>query len=77
MKNAKDKVWIDAVLNITDFSKEYYRQVLSKQVALEDLIVYAGHVNIHKFTNQAYKIFTFVICKVCLGTAGTPATPKV
>lgn len=77
MKNGKEKAWIDATINITDFSKEYHRQVQDKQVPLEDLILYAGHVNIHRYSNQPYKIFTFLFCKLCLGTAASPTTLKV
>lgn len=34
MRADKDKSWIDAAVNLTDFSKEYYRQVLAKEIAL-------------------------------------------
>lgn len=76
LKNGKDKTWIDATINVTDFSKEYYRQVVDKVIPLEDVILYSGHVNIHKYSNQPYKIFTFLLSKVCLGTAANASTPK-
>lgn len=28
MKNSKDKAWVDATINITDLSKESYRQIV-------------------------------------------------
>jgi hypothetical protein len=60
--------WVEAAINITDFSKEYYNKIVERQVPLEELVVQAGHINIHKFSSQPYKIFTFLMCRVWLGT---------
>jgi hypothetical protein len=51
--------------------------VLEKKILLEDLILYAGHINIHKYSNQPYKIFTFLLCKVWLGSTGLSSSPQI
>lgn len=60
----------DAIINATDFGKEYIERVRAKTVPLEDLMVYCGHVNIHS-QSQSNKIFTFLLGKVALGRRGT------
>ena len=60
----------DAVINATDFAKDYIDKVRSKTIPLEDLMVFCGHVNIHSHS-QPNKIFTFLLGRVALGRRGT------
>lgn len=60
----------EAVINATDFGKEYIERVRNKTVPLEDLMVFCGHVNIHS-QSQPNKIFTFLLGRVALGRKGT------
>jgi hypothetical protein len=60
----------DAVINATDFGKDYIDRVRNKTIPLEDLMVFCGHVNIHS-QSQPNKSFTFLLGRVALGRRGT------
>lgn len=59
-----------AVLQVTDFDREYIDKALRNSLKVEDMVFYCGHLNIHSLARPG-KIFTFLLCRLNLGRIGT------